>query len=426
MIPANRLPLIAAALVAVGTCCVSGAVCAADSGAADADASRSGWFQQARFGMFIHWGVYSVLGRGEWVMHNENIPVTQYETNVPQFKAENYNPDEWVRLAKEAGMKYMVLTSKHHDGFCMFDSALTDYDAVDRGPHRDLAGALANACRRQHMPLMFYYSLMDWHHPLYPGDLPHYTDYAFGQVRELLTKYHPAGIWFDGEWDHPAPDWRSPELVAMIRQIAPRALVNDRLGQGERRHTLLSDFYCAEQLPEIQTFYKNPPARPWEACMTIGEGHWGYSTVDRKFKSPAEIIRTLATAAGAGGNLLLNVGPRPDGTIQPEFVQRLREVGKWMKVNGRSIYGTQAGLPPDQTGVISTRSGNVLYVHIWDERDVAFTIKRLPSNVLSVTMLAGNKPLEFNQEGQTLIVKLPQPLSDRSDTVLRVVLSKLP
>lgn len=388
---------------------------------------RTTWFENARFGMFIHWGVYSVLGRGEWVMHNEHIPVQEYETYVPQWKAENYNPGEWVKIAKDAGMRYMVLTSKHHDGFALFASKEGNYNSASRGPHKDLVRGLVDACNKAKMPVMFYHSWLDWHHPLYGKDMNRFVPYVFQQVRELCTNYGPiAGIWFDGEWQYPASVLRSDEMVAMIRKLQPKAVINDRLGNKERGTSKICDFYCAEQLAEIESFYgrANKLGKPWEACMTIGAHHWGYNANETEFKSAQELTRTLVKVACAGGNLLLNVGPMPDGTIQVEFVERLRAIGKWLKTNGRSIYGTQAGPVVLLPSVRSTCAGDTVYLHVWDLRGTSITVSGLPGPVRDVRLLADRCKLPYKVEGNNLTITVPSPLPDPVDTVIRVVCEK--
>jgi alpha-L-fucosidase len=324
---------------------------------------RGRWFREARFGMFIHFGLYAVLGRGEWVMHTERISISEYEKLLLRFDPSRFNAHAWVDLARAAGQRYITITSKHHEGFCMFDSKLTDYKITRTPFGRDLIGELVAECHRQSLPIFFYYSLMDWHHPAYQESMksgravsPEFIEYLKGHMRELCTNYGPiAGIWFDGGWDHTPEQWHSQELIDIVRQLQPHALVNNRAG-------LPGDFSTPEQ--ELGARPKEGDESLREACMTIND-NWGYAQTDQRFKSPGELIQMLVMAASGDTNLLLNVGPMPTGEIQAEFVIRLKEVGKWMERNGESIYRTR----PAYTGYLYdtalTQHENKIYYHIF-------------------------------------------------------------
>ncbi len=304
------------------------------------------WFQDARFGLFIHWGVYSLLAKGEWVMDNDKLPIHEYAKLPPRFNPAKFDADAWVKLAKSAGVRYITVTSKHHDGFCMFASKLTDYDIVDATPyHADPLKALADACRDQNIKLFFYYSLLDWHHRDYfptgktgkatgreaGGDWKRYVAYYQGQVRELCTNYGEiGGIWFDGWWDRPDADWDLAGTYRLIHELQPGALV------GNNHHVAPmpgEDFQMFEQdLPgeNAAGFNKAGIAAdlPLETCLTINNS-WGYNAADTRYKSAEQIIRALVGAAGRGANLLLNVGPRArrhDRPGIPPAVGRRREV----------------------------------------------------------------------------------------------------
>lgn len=311
------------------------------------------WFRDARFGLFVHWGVYSLLGRGEWVMHNEKIPISEYEKLPPQFNPTGFDPKEWLALAEEAGMRYVTVTSKHHDGFCMFDSKLTDYNIVARTPYgRDVLKLLAEECRAQGIKLFFYYSLLDWHHPDYfplgwtgqfagrtgNGDWQRYKEYYIGQVRELCTNYGEiGGLWFDGAWDKPTADWGYDELYDMIHTLQPNALIGNNHHRGPFPG---EDFQIFEQdLPGDNTAGLNPSEisdLSLETCLTINRS-WGYNSNDHSYKSVPELIRHLVGAVERGANLLLNVGPMANGKIQPEFVERLQGMGAWLRKNGERL-----------------------------------------------------------------------------------------
>ena len=355
-----------------------------DSVPAERRAARD-WFQDARFGMFIHWGVYSLLGQGEWVMQNRPIAVADYEWLAGTFNPAKFDAHAWVALAKAAGMKYITITSRHHDGFAMFGSKVSRYNIVDWTPfHRDPLKELADECRRQGLKLFFYYSQLDWHNPDYwprgatghgtgrpdHGDWNAYLDFLDGQLTELLTNYGPVGgIWFDGMWDKPDADWRLPRTYALIHRLQPATLIIPNHHQaplpGEDVQTFEQD------LPGANTAGFNTRTiggLPLETSLTMNDS-WGFNLTDHHYKSVADLIHYLVRAAGAGANLLLNIGPRPDGTIPPEAEERLRAIGAWLDVNGGAIYGTRAGpIPPRSWGVTTARHDTV-FVHVLDWSD---------------------------------------------------------
>jgi len=390
---------------------------------------RLAWWKEAKFGMFVHWGVYSILGRGEWVMYNERIPIPEYEKLYPQFNPTKYDPDEWVKLAKEAGMRYIVVTTKHHDGFCMFDSALTDYDCMSTPAKRDFIGDLVKACRKQGMKIMFYYSLLDWHHPHYvprpgwiedpPGhqrDFNRYLDYMFGQIRELCEKYKPDGIWFDGGWEHPPQDWRTEELLKLIWQLLPNAIINDRAG-------LPADFSTPEQYVPAAAMSE----RLWETCMTINNS-WGYNANDHAYKSPREIIQTLVDVVSKGGNFLLNVGPMPTGEIQPEFVARLKSVGVWLKQYGEAIYGSKPSPFPVHNPPLAgcTVKGNKLFLHLFDYPADPLKIDGLKTKLEKAYIMKDRVPVPFEQDQLSLTLHCPSIIPDPYDTIIVLELAGQP
>lgn len=380
----------------------------------------STWFKDAKFGIFVHWGLYALHGTNtkgpyvSWAMENEGIPASEYEPYADRFQPKHFDANAWMKLVREAGAKYLTFTSKHHEGFCMFNSALTDYDSVDRAAKRDFVGELVRAARANDVKISFYYSTLDWHHPDFKADLPKYVhEYLFGQVRELCTNYGPIdGIWFDGEWDHPESTWRAEELVRMIRTLQPDALVNDRLGKGVRGVTPLADFYTREQMSEIgeKTETEEKEVRPWEACLTIGTS-WGYRTDDGPPKSSTELIRTLVDVVSRGGNLLLNVGPKPDGTIPAPLAERLRDIGAWLNVNGESIYGTR------QVKGVTTSAGKLtgkddrLFVHLEERPGETVTLSGLEASIAGATLLANGESLAFDDDTNSIQVPATWPES---------------
>jgi len=371
--------------------------------------ARTAWFTDARFGMFIHWGLYAIPARGEWVRCHERIPDEAYRPYFEAFNPVRYDPRRWAALARRAGQKYAVMTAKHHDGFCLFDSALTDYKATNTPAGRDLIRAYVEAFRAEGLRVGFYYSLIDWHHEQYPVDRFHplrederrkaeerdlstYVDYLHGQVRELLTNYGRIDVlWLDFSYDAMSGEtWRARELVEMIRALQPGILINDRLVAGHERfdgRRTMGDFATPEQVI--------PPdgpaaggARPpvWESCVTIN-GHWGYARDDHDHKSPAHLVRMLVECVSKGGNLLLNVGPTALGEIQPEHVERLEAVGRWMAVNGHSIYGCGPAAVPKPAWGRYTQKDNTLYAHLIEDPTGPIVLEGLRGTVDAVWLL---------------------------------------
>jgi alpha-L-fucosidase len=394
------------------------------------------WFQDARFGLFIHWGVYSVLGKGEWVMNNDKMSIAEYEKLPPRFNPTEFDPVEWVALAKAAGMKYMTITSKHHDGFAMFGTRLTDWNIVDRTSYKkDVLKMLADECHKQGIKLFFYYSQLDWRSPDYfprgrtgltagrpeSGEWFKYLDFMDGQLRELLTNYGPiGGIWFDGMWDKPQADWRLEQTYKLIHDLQPATLV------GSNHHLKPipgEDFQMFEKdLPGHNTAGFNDQSEigelPLETCETIN-GAWGYNAGDKKFKSTKDLIHYLVRAAGYNANFLLNVGPMPNGKIQPEFVTRLKEVGQWLDKNGESIYGTRGGpLTPRPWGA-TTRKGNKIYLHIINWQDQILSMPKMPQKVKSAKLLKDGARVEFLEHDKYgFFIRIPQNAMDEIDTIV--------
>ncbi|MCC7265014.1 MAG: alpha-L-fucosidase [Candidatus Latescibacteria bacterium] len=388
-------------------------------------------YRDARFGLFVHWGVYSLIGHGEWVMHTEKIPTPEYEKLPPRFNPAQFSAEEWGDMMLASGQKYMVITSKHHDGFCMFDSALTEYKITRTPFGRDPIAELAAALNKRGLKLGFYYSLLDWHHPAYTTDWGAYVKYYQGQVRELCTRYGDlALIWFDGYWPNHEPpgphfvekgSWDLAGTYDLIHQLQPKALV------GNNHHVPPlkgEDFQMFEQdLPGENTAGFNSGTMgklPLESCLTINK-NWGYNPEDHHHKSTAEVIRFLAECIGRDSNLLLNVGPTPLGTIQPEHVERLRGVGQWLRTNGESIYGTRP-LPKARSewgyAVHNPATGKA-YLHILDWPGTSLNVE-VPK-VATAALLASGKPVPARRAGNNLILTLPTTAPDPADTV--VVLS---
>ena len=390
------------------------------------------WFQNARFGMFIHWGLYSVLEDGEWVMNIRKMPIAEYEKLPARFNPTRFNAGEWVSLAKAAGMRYITITSKHHDGFAMFATKQNKWNIVDAAPFkRDPLKELAAECQKQGIKLFFYHSQLDWHHPDYfprgrtgqttgrpeSGDFNRYLDFMDAQLSELLTNYGPiAGIWFDGMWDKRDANWRIDQTYRLIHKLQPAALV------GSNHH--LKPFPGED----FQMFEKDLPGKntaghsadsiigdlPLETCDTINKA-WGYNAKDKSLKSTKDLIQYVVRAAGYGANFLLNVGPKPDGTIQDEFVDRLRAVGKWMTAHGESIYSTRGGPVGPRNWGVTTQTSSKVYVHVLDWPDELLAIPSL-GKVKNARLLNGQK-VEMTSSGSSVLFRLPAS-RDEFDTIL--------
>ena len=351
------------------------------------------WWQEARFGMFIHWGVYSIPGRGEWLMYQEHVPFKEYALLADQFNPKNFNPKAWVAKAKEAGMKYVVLTTRHHDGFCLFDSKVSDFTAPKTGAKRDLIREFADACHEAGMRMGFYYSLTDWH---FPGVLPQgypvskptmklLVDQAHAQVRELLTNYGKVDIlWFDGLSPNDPVGWRSKELLAMARKLQPEIIINDRSG-------IPGDFGTPENSVTAQD-------RPWESCFCMNRT-WGYAPYDRNYKPVDELLRLLVSCTSQKGNFLLNVSPDGEGTLPKEQLENLENIGKWMKRNGKGIYG--AGPSPiaaSNLGMASRVKDKVyLFIQRWPGSTVP--LAWVGNKVTSACVLATSQMARIEQKG---------------------------
>ena len=398
-----------------------------------------GWFQDAKFGLFIHWGVYSVLGDGEWVMETRPINRTDYAKLPNFFNPLKFDPAAWVTLAKTAGMKYITITSKHHDGFAMFDSKLTDWNVVARTPYgKDVIGMLAAECHKQGIKLFVYYSQLDWHSEDYfprgrtgqrtgrpdSGNWDAYLNFMDGQLRELLTKYGEiGGVWFDGMWDKPDADWRLARTYALIHQLQPPALV------GSNHHKTPfpgEDFQMFEKdLPGGHTTGFNPEqgvsALPLETAETMNNS-WGFNITDHHYKSTADLIRYVVRAAGRNANFLLNVGPMPNGEIQPEFVERLTEMGKWTKQYGQSVYGTRGGPVPAGPWGVTTERGSTVYVHVLDWNQPLLALAGIPRGVRSAKLLRDGTTVEVSVVKGGLVLKLPEAQAEEVDRVIELEL----
>ena len=427
---------------------------------------RTDWFRKARFGMFIHWGLYAIPSRGEWVRSQEKIPLEKYQQYFNEFKAEEYKPKEWAALAKKAGMKYAILTAKHHDGFCLWDTKLTDYKSTKTPAGRDLVREYLEAFRAEGIKVGLYFSIVDWHHNDYPHfedwyhpmrenkdynnekrDLNRYIEFMHGQVRELLTEYGSLDImWFDFSYGKMAGDtWKAQELINMVRSLQPHIIIDNRLeGSGEKSGTILTDnpsdfagdFACPEQMiPPSGITNQSGQSVPWEACLTLNS-NWGYNAADQHWKQADMVIRMLVECVSKNGNLLLNVGPDAKGRIPEASIKILEEVGYWMKKNAQSIYNCGISDFPKPEWGRFTQNGKKLYAHIFEPQAGAISLMNMEGKIKSARHLADGSEVqiaakEWNlseySEHAFLYLKPGHgnnyPLPDKIDTVVEINLS---
>lgn len=423
---------------------------------------RVEWYQEARFGMFIHWGLYAIPARGEWVRSTEQIPEEEYMPFFEEFDPVDFDPSKWAKAAKEAGMKYAVMTAKHHDGFCLFDSKLTDFKSTNTKAGKDLVREYLEAFRKEGLKVGLYYSLLDWHHPDYPhyGDWHHpmrnceavkdierdfdrYLDYMHGQVKELCTEYGKLDImWFDFSYGEMTGEaWKATELVNMVRSYQPDVIIDNRLevsGEGfgsiatDTPSDFSGDFVSPEQIiPPNGLQSESGRDLVWEACITMND-HWGYCAKDKNFKPASMIIKKLVECVSKNGNMLLNVGPDAKGNIPDESLEVLKGIGKWMKKSGLSVYGCKnSGLPKPENGRI-TRNGNKIYYHIMENAIGAVPLYGIQKDqVKSMRLLSDGSELkvsggwcESNYPDVVFVNVSDTPyLPDEIDTVVEITLN---
>ena len=423
-------------------------------------ATRMKWFNEARFGMFIHWGVYSqaggmfdgkpVPGIGEWLQSGGKIPAAEYRAKLlPQFNPVKYDPEAWVLAAKNAGMKYIVITSKHHDGFCLWDSKLTDWDVASSPYKKDLLKPLAAACAKHGLRFCVYHSIMDWNNPDWGtkqpwrgnADNPHpdmdrFTDYLKGQLKELVENYHPGILWFDGEWEAAWTHERGVDLYAWLRALDPTLIINNRVDKGRagmKGHTTNAKFNGDYGTPEQKI-----PATgfgegvSWESCMTMNDT-WGFKTSDTHWKSTTTLVRNLIDIASKGGNYLLNVGPTGEGEIPAASLERLAAIGAWMKINGESIHGTTASIFPKVPwdGRSTTRhnpDGTArVYLHVFSQpKGAKLSLPGLTTRPDSASILGQSETLDVSGQPGAWTIQLPPTPPDPIATVVALTFKSDP
>lgn len=395
-------------------------------------------FQDMKFGLFIHWGIYSILGSGEWVMNDKKIPYDSYKRLADFFNPQEFNAKQWVAFAKQAGMKYITITSRHHDGFSMYGTKMSPYNIVDATPyHKDPLMELAKECEKEGIELHFYYSLLDWGRADYAygspivngkpvkGDWDSYIKFMKDQLTELITKYPGVkGIWFDGGWERVDANWHYDEIYGLIHKLNPAIMV------GNNHHVTPKageDFQMFEKdLPGGNTTGFAPDQTisklPLETCETINNS-WGFNINDRSFKSSKQIIHYLVNAAGRNANFLLNIGPMPNGKIQSEFIDTLAIVGDWMKKNGESIYGTRgSSVQPQPWGVVTVKGKNN-YVHITSPQGEGYVfIPKLKEKVSKAVLLSNGNTIKFKQQPEGLFIYTAGLTADPVDTIIKLTL----
>ena len=392
-------------------------------------------FADAKFGIFLHWGLYSMFGQGEWYMTNENINCHEYAKVAQAFYPHNFNAHQWIAAIKKSGARYITFTTRHHEGFSMWDTKQSDYNIMHTPYGKDIVKQLADECHRQQIGIHLYYSHLDWTRDDYPigrtgrgtgraagkANWPTYYDFMNKQLTELLSNYGKINaIWFDGWWDHDQDsipfNWELPEQYALIHRLQPACLI----GNNHHQHPFEGE--------DIQIFERDVPGEnkaglsgqdisrlPLETCQTMN-GMWGYKVKDQNYKTARDLIQLLVRTSGKGANLLLNIGPQPDGSLPAAALNRLEEIGKWLSKNGETIYGTTGGEVAVGDQVVSTRKGNKCYLHVLSNelKQLQFSYQH---KIKRVTSFATKEKLRFKQSGKGVVITLPQTL-DPTDYII--------
>ena len=380
-------------------------------------------FMDKRFGLFVHWGPVTLRGTEIGWSRGEQVPTEDYDNLYKEFNPVLFDADAWVKVAKDAGVKYLVITAKHHDGFCLWPTAFSNYNIMATSFKRDIVGELAKACKKQGIGFCIYCTVLDWHDDDYPihrmgrdtvGNMPRFVQRMKNQLKELITNYKPNMLWFDGYWEAPWTSAYGREVYEYIKTIDNKVLVNNRLGKDYA--SLAAKDAVGDFMTPEQTIGKLNMDEPWESCMTICE-QWAWKPND-KMKSLKQCIQTLAKSACGNGNLLFNVGPMMDGRIEARQAQRLKEMGDWLKENGRSVSATKGGpyIPNDVYG--STRKGNKIFIHVFERKHDTLMLAPLSTVIVKKAYLMNRLPIGFKQNGTGLVIDLPALLPDENDTVI--------
>jgi alpha-L-fucosidase len=373
-------------------------------------------FMKQRFGMFIHWGPVTLRGTEIGWSRGHEVATDEYDQLYKEFNPVLFNAETWVKTAKDAGMKYLTITSKHHDGFCLWPTAYSDYNIMNTPFKRDVVGELAKACKKYDIRFCIYFTVLDWHDKDYTDakDLTPFVARMKNELKEIVTRYHPYMLWFDGNWEGQWKQEYAVDVYTFLKKLDPDVIINNRLGTSKLQDTLFAQRAGDYATPEQRIGELNM-SQPWESCMTIAN-QWAWKPND-KMKSLKECIQTLAKSAGGNGNLLFNVGPMLDGRIEARQVSRLKEMGDWLKIYGESIYDTKGGPYVPNAAYAATRKANKIYVHVFEKKDKLVLGAIAGRKVLKAYVLKG-AAVVCDQDATSLTVHLPSQLPDENDTVI--------
>ncbi|MBS1577289.1 MAG: alpha-L-fucosidase [Bacteroidetes bacterium] len=389
-------------------------------------------FMDLRFGMFIHWGPVSLRGTEIGWSRDKQLPKADYDSLYKEFDPVLFNADDWVKTAKDAGMKYLVITARHHDGFCLWPTKYTTYNISNTPFKKDVVGALQKACIKQGIKFCIYYSILDWWHPDYPLHSAHnnpkpdpnanmgkYVTYMKNQLKELILQYNPYMLWFDGGWESPWTEEMGKDMYAYLKKLKPSIIINNRLGKEiaavENKKIDVTKMIGDYDTPE-QTVGRANMETPWESCFTICN-QWSWKPND-KMKPLRECLRILSQTSGGNGNLLLNVGPMPDGRIEARQVKRLKEIGDWLKINGSAVYKTMGGPYPPNASFATTRKGNKIFVHIINTDTAAISLKNIPGVTIVKAYTMDGTPVKLNTASTSFELQLPAALKDGIEYII--------
>ena len=400
----------------------------------DKDLSVRERFRDARFGMFVHWGPVSLKGTEIGWSRGREVPIKEYDSLYKKFNPKKFDAERWVSLLEDAGMKYLVIVTKHHDGFAMWDSETTDYDIMSTPYNEDILEALSRECREQGILFGTYYSIADWWHPNYPlvqnkegrketADMDAYSEYMKAQIKELVRDYQTKILWFDGEWEEPWTHEMGQDMYSYVKSLDDEILINNRVDKGRAgmEGFTKSDEYAGDFATPEQQVGRFDTTTLWESCITIGT-QWAWKP-DDDIKSLEECIRLLVQTAGGDGNLLFNLGPKPDGTIEDRQAERLRDIGNWLDKYGESIYGTRGGpLKPKEWGV-TTHKGNKVYLHILEPEN-KIQIKNFPYEVRDARLLNDGSNVTYEKTGKMLNIVLSQNRPEAVDYIVELSCKK--
>lgn len=390
-------------------------------------------FMGLRFGMFIHWGPVTLRGTEIGWSRNHGVSQSDYDNLYKKFNPVAFDADAWVKTAKDAGIKYLTITAKHHDGFCLWPTAYTDYNIMNTPYKKDVVGALAKACKKYNIKFCIYYTVLDWYDQRYPlhndgnkvpdpkASMPQFVQYMKDQLKELVTNYHPYMLWFDGNWEAPWTLADGKEIYDFLRKLDPDVVINNRLGKGS--HEILNEQSVGDYATPEQKIGKLNMTSPWESCITLCN-QWAWKP-DDPMKSLKQCIQTLASTAGGNGNLLFNIGPMPDGRIEERQVLRMREIGTWLGKYGEAVYNTKGGPYQPNKIFAATRKGNKIYLHLFQKPEGGMLkLTAIPGYKIKSVKFLGGARLSFQLRDDRIELQLPENLPDENDSVIMLEMNK--